>query len=293
MCGKMMIDFEPEDWKDLIGNPTAIKKIRQWLPKNHVFIHGPAGVGKTSTVKIWAKKSGFDICEINASDERDLESLKRLNRKVRLQPFKPTLFVLDEVDGIQWWKHGDFIFTMLSKSKNPFVLIANDPYQIKKTHETWKKKHKKKTVIKEVRFWKPRVPTVVARLKAIERKHNAKFNFSNVSTDIRASINTLQASSDKYTPEQNVFDILRDLFLHKKTDNIDLKKHTYWINENIPRLYHGYNMIKAFSVLKIAVMCNNPKPLGLLPELQFLGTLEYPMYLRRSTQAYQKLKKGA
>lgn len=102
--------YRPKRSKDLLGNHTALNQIRNWLQAKWVYnpdaarallIHGPPGVGKTTSAQLLSIERGFDVCEINASDERSAEQLHLkvgvfIDRKTL---FKRVAFILDEVDG--------------------------------------------------------------------------------------------------------------------------------------------------------------------------------------------------
>ena len=84
------VRYAPQNTKDLVGNGSAIAKLREWLqdwpkslasgfkkPGKHamnifraVLISGPPGIGKTSAAHIVAKMEGYTPIELNASDVR-------------------------------------------------------------------------------------------------------------------------------------------------------------------------------------------------------------------------------
>src|SRR5438105_14922962 len=70
--------YRPRTSKDVAGNKPAIEKLRDWIDswskgrpsKAAVLLYGPAGVGKTSVTEALARERGWDLGEINASDQR-------------------------------------------------------------------------------------------------------------------------------------------------------------------------------------------------------------------------------
>ncbi|KAJ3425359.1 chromosome transmission fidelity protein 18 [Anaeramoeba flamelloides] len=70
---------------------------------NILLVSGAAGIGKTSVVQILAKHCGFDLIEINASDERSNNMFKnRIKAALGQQSLpgqKPLCFLFDEIDG--------------------------------------------------------------------------------------------------------------------------------------------------------------------------------------------------
>lgn len=89
------LDVPESDHTDEYGRP--LKKI--------LLVHGPPGAGKTSSVKVMAKTEGFDVLEINASDDRGAAAVQQ---KISSALFshqavsnKPVCILADEVDGAE------------------------------------------------------------------------------------------------------------------------------------------------------------------------------------------------
>ena len=69
-----------------MGNLTATKQLRSWAEKwingapeqKAVLLHGPAGVGKTSTAHALATDMEWEVIELNASDQRTADAIERI-----------------------------------------------------------------------------------------------------------------------------------------------------------------------------------------------------------------------
>lgn len=75
--------YKPKSTKDLVGNPTQIKKLVDWLkswtPKTvpkAALLSGNAGIGKTSTALLVTRECGYDAIEFNASDTRSKSAIQ-------------------------------------------------------------------------------------------------------------------------------------------------------------------------------------------------------------------------
>ena len=91
--------------------------------KKILLLTGPPGLGKTTLAHVCARQAGYEVVEINASDERSkdvvkgkirdclgTENVRGVNSKVGDQPARrpgrPVCVVVDEVDGVVGGGHG-------------------------------------------------------------------------------------------------------------------------------------------------------------------------------------------
>lgn len=76
--------WKPKSTSDLVGNPSAIKQLKEWLSSWNVkgygskaaLLSGPPGIGKTSAANLVAKEAGYTPVEFNASDTRSKLAIK-------------------------------------------------------------------------------------------------------------------------------------------------------------------------------------------------------------------------
>ncbi len=134
-------ELKPSDWSQIVGNDEARQEFLEWLTdwnprqrKKAAILHGPAGVGKTITVELGAKKLNYNVVELNASDVRTREKLAEVlfpaMRSTALTG-KRNLILLDEIDGLSHRKDAGgtaAIAHMIDNAATPIVMTANDPW---------------------------------------------------------------------------------------------------------------------------------------------------------------------
>ncbi|XP_027330673.1 chromosome transmission fidelity protein 18 homolog isoform X2 [Abrus precatorius] len=200
-----------------------------------LLLCGPPGLGKTTIAHVAARHCGYDVVEVNASDDR---SASRIEAKILdvvqmnsvLSDSRPKCLVVDEIDGALGDGKGavEVLLKMVSHRKQslgkgqlerkslkkgqktaslsrPVICICNDLYvpalrplrQVAKVHM----------------FVQPTVSRVVNRLKYICNKEGMKASAVALTAlaeytecDIRSCLNTLQFLSKK-KETLNVFDI--------------------------------------------------------------------------------------
>ncbi len=194
--------YRPKNPSLLVGNDDTRSQFISWLKKwkkgsKQALLLGPPGIGKTTLVYASAQLLGYTIIELNASDARTKEKLRKalapsivstsvLNEKL--------LIFLDEVDGIygrQDYQGLDFVQSLLKESSIPVILAANFEDNTKV----------KKLVSKCLTFLFKRVPPrlVEMLLKSIASREDLQIEESvfhsivlKADGDIRAAVNNLQ-----------------------------------------------------------------------------------------------------
>lgn len=128
---------EGNDYVDSLGRP--LKKI--------LLIHGSPGIGKTTAAQVLARQAGYNIMEINASDERSgkvvSDRVRGVSDSHRVTSSglldKPVCIVADEVEGAA---ESGFIQVLLNLVK------GDERAQIERTQRTHGSKKKRHLLLK-------------------------------------------------------------------------------------------------------------------------------------------------
>jgi len=263
--------YRPQTLKEIVGNKKAVQDLRIWAEKwlsgiperRAVILHGPAGVGKTSTAHALARDLGWEVIELNASDQRTAGVIERVaGSAASMNTFfgGKRLIILDEADNI----HGTAdrggmraIAGIIKNTLQPIVLIANDIYGLTPTI---------RNLCLEIKFGSVQSRSMVPALKKVCESEEILCSPDAVQQiaegaggDLRSAINDLQASAtgrkaleveDISTSgrdvKENIFKAMQRIF--KSTDckkaleaarGLDESPEdlVHWIDENLPFQY--------------------------------------------------------
>ena len=267
--------YKPENIEEMIGNKKALEEILKSFGKKPLLLHGQQGIGKTLSCYLMAKKLNLEIYEINASDYRDVESLKKvLEISKQYSIFgRKRLLLIDEIDGLSARDRGAGaeLAKVFKESKNPIMLTANDAYH--------PKLRTLKTYCKLIPFSKIPYPSIAKHLREICEKENLEYDDSilkNIAQrcngDMRAGLLDLESlvsenkvlNSNLLSPrdfEENIFNTVKLILKTKKMDvakdamnNLDRNPEDlfWWIEENVVKEYKGADLKKALDCLSLA-----------------------------------------
>lgn len=263
--------YRPQTLKEIVGNKKAVQDLRTWaerwlsgIPERRaVILHGPAGVGKTSTAHALARDLGWEVIELNASDQRTAGVIEKVaGSAASMNTFfgGKRLIILDEADNL----HGTAdrggmraIAGIIKNTLQPIVLIANDIYGLTPTI---------RNLCLEIKFGSVQSRSMVPALKKVCESEGVLCSLDAVQQiaegaggDLRSAINDLQAaatgrkamevediSTSGRDVKENIFKAMQRIF--KSTDckkaleaarGLDESPEdlVHWIDENLPVQY--------------------------------------------------------
>jgi len=277
--------YRPKKLSEVIGNPSAAEELKSWagswaggIPKKRaVVLIGPPGVGKTSSAAALANEKGWDIVEMNASDQRTGTAIKEVALRgsysnslgmdgeyKKSGEGRKKLIVLDEADNL--FGNADrgalpAINELIKTTRQPVILIVNDFYALSK------KSSAVKTDTIQITFRKPLARSIAAALKRIAASEGVAADDAalmkiaeNAKGDMRAAVRDLEAFAwgkssidvsslgglNERFVQKDMYAVLDKMF--RKGDpfgsksalaDVDTDPETaiLWIDENLPHEY--------------------------------------------------------
>ncbi len=278
--------YRPQNLSEVVGHPKIIKELLKWgddwekgVPTDRALIlYGKPGIGKTSAAFALANQMGWDVIELNASDQRTAKIIQKVAGSASMMgTFDGTsgrrLVILDEADNL----HGNYdrggaraIINVVRSTKQPIILIANEFYDMDSAL---------RLACKPVQFRIMNSAAMVTALKSICRKEGVMVNVGvieqindNAGGDLRSAINDLQAiaigQNELYVDDivtaprdvrETVFRAMDKIF--KASDMRSAQEAAWhvdespdnlinWIDENLPLaykdeqdMYAGFNQL--------------------------------------------------
>ncbi len=210
--------YRPKSLDAIIGNKNAVEELIEWAEKwedtplkKAIILLGPPGVGKTTSAYALAHDFGWEVIELNASDARNKEIIKRVALSGAInETFRHTgeyisstkggrkLIILDEADNL--YEGGEdyggkrAIVETIEATQQPIVLIVNDYYKLTKGSGQLLRKlceHIKFAPVKEELFY---LLSSICRKEEIEvAREVVDVIVSRSEGDVRGALNDLQS----------------------------------------------------------------------------------------------------
>jgi replication factor C large subunit len=224
--------YRPRTLNQVRGNDKAIASIRTWaksweagVPKKKgLILSGSHGTGKTSAAYALAQEFNWGVIELNASDARNTENIRRValagsvnetftaaGEFVSVHSGGRKLIIIDEADNMferisrrpnvdkgekDMSDRGgrSAIIETLRKTRQPVILIVNDLYELTRDSGA-----AIKNMSEVVKFQKIRQATVRMVLKSICERENVEITTDaldelsrHADGDLRSAVNDLQ-----------------------------------------------------------------------------------------------------
>ncbi len=269
--------YRPQTLSEVVGHNKAVEELKKWADAwmhgtpeaRAVVLHGRAGIGKTTAAHALAHDMGWEVIELNASDQRTADIIEKVagsaSRMSTLDGSNTKrLVIMDEADNI----HGTAdrggekaIVELIKKTSQPIILIANELYEMSAGL---------RSACKPIQFNSVMSRSMIPALKKIVEEEGVKCGLGvieklaeNANGDLRSAINDLQAIAqgkntlalpDIITGErdskENIFKVLVKIFkgtnireAHDATFHLDENPEDLiqWVDENLPVEYTGAN----------------------------------------------------
>ena len=208
--------------------------------KKGLIIYGAPGTGKTSSAIALAKEMDWEYVEFNASDIRSRDLIEQNAIKGSFYSSisdvknRKKLIVMDEVDSlyernIEGSDAGGkaAISSLLERTLNPVILIANDLYALKSS-STGKAIADKCEVVEFRRYMKSQIATVLKEILQKEGVYASPERINEIAEnsngDMRAAINDIQGIGEFYGTEErdltlSAYTVINDI-LHGHKDDV-------------------------------------------------------------------------
>lgn len=244
--------YRPQHLDEVVGNGPSIRQILEWArnwtrESKPLILYGKPGTGKTSSAHALAHDMGWEVIELNASDQRTKAVIDKVagssSTTASLTGATRKLILLDEADNLQGTADrggARAIIEVIRDSRQPIILIANDLYGLAS---------ELRSRCEPVQFRALQARSIVPRLRYICSSEKVECDpdalreiSEDANGDIRAAINMLYAAAigrdkvdeaavqtSRKDERSSIFDLVSAIFGRPQGE--ELMKISYDVNE--------------------------------------------------------------
>ncbi|MCS7134577.1 MAG: replication factor C large subunit [Candidatus Pacearchaeota archaeon] len=268
--------YRPKQLKEIVNQEEAKNELLKFVKnfkkqkKKAVLLFGPSGTGKTAIVYALANDLGLEVIELNASHFRNKQQIQEIFGKTIHQKSlfaKGKIIFIDELEGItgQEDRGGlQAISDLIEKTNYPVILACQDPAE-----EKFRSLLKKVEKIEMKPIDEYSITKLLARIANCEKLKIPPETLKKIAEeskgDARAAIIDLQVFSitkileiGQREKEEKICEALKKVFTSFEARNafdsveLDIEKIFLWIDENLPFVYRGDELTKAYEILALA-----------------------------------------
>jgi replication factor C large subunit len=277
--------YRPKKLSEVLGHDEIKKKLLDFVQnftyqkKKALLLSGSPGSGKTSMIYALSNELHLEIIELNASDFRNKDQIQEVIGKAIAQQSlfaKSKVILVDELEGIAGREDRGGVqelLRLIETTTYPIMMVCNDPWK-----ESLRKVRSKSLTLEVKPLWESEIVKLLSSIASKEKVSVSSEALQEIAKitkgDARAALNDLQASSilskkiiekkdisfiDSREKEINIFEVMRQILKTREAlgsfdqvQNLDLDDLFLWLDENIPKDYHGKELEQAYEKLSLA-----------------------------------------
>ena len=176
MTQELYKKHRPKDLKSIIGQPEAVKMLREWISSKRVphaiTLTGSSGCGKTTIARILKESlecKNQDFIEMNCADTRGIDTIREIRKRMGLAPIgKCRIWLLDECGNLSKDAQTALLKMLEDTPKHVYFLLATtDPQKLLPTI---------RTRCTELRMQPLSPKSMVTLLQSVAEKEGKKFS---------------------------------------------------------------------------------------------------------------------